>query len=103
MAEFEEAFDLANRLLDEPNTDPDDDLRMLARQFLRGCEVVTWYAKQYVPALKELFRVRTEMYRAALRGTVRDTKAESEYLRAAVVVEQLEGLIPDARRSPRDP
>ena len=31
---------LANRLLDEPNCDPDDDLRVLARQLLRRQEEV---------------------------------------------------------------
>jgi len=38
MTELEEAVLLANRLLDEPGADPDDDLRMLARQFLRQKE-----------------------------------------------------------------
>ncbi len=32
------ALELANRLLDEPNADPDDDLRVLARQLLRRTE-----------------------------------------------------------------
>lgn len=40
MNERTEAFILANRLLDEPNADPDDDLRILARQLLRKTEVV---------------------------------------------------------------
>ena len=33
--ELEDTIELANRLLDEPNCDPDDDLRMLSRQLLR--------------------------------------------------------------------
>lgn len=33
-----QAIALANRLLDEPNADPDDDLRTLARQLLRRHE-----------------------------------------------------------------
>ena len=36
--EYEEAFRLANRVLDRPSADPDDDLAMLARQFLRAVE-----------------------------------------------------------------
>ena len=36
--EYEKAVVLANRLLDEPYSDPDDDLRMLSRQFLRQIE-----------------------------------------------------------------
>jgi hypothetical protein len=35
-----DAIRLANKLLDEPNADPDDDLRMLSRQFLRRNERV---------------------------------------------------------------
>lgn len=40
MSEREEAYRLADRLLDEPNADPDDDLRVLARQLLRHKEAV---------------------------------------------------------------
>jgi hypothetical protein len=35
------AIALANRLLDEPNCDPDDDLRVLSRQLLRAVETAT--------------------------------------------------------------
>ena len=38
MTEFEEAGVLANRVLERPNADPDDDLSMLARQLLRSRE-----------------------------------------------------------------
>jgi hypothetical protein len=34
-SEFDDAIKLAQRLLDEPNCDPDDDLRLLSRQLLR--------------------------------------------------------------------
>lgn len=40
MGELTRAVGLANRLLDEPNADPDDDLRLLSRQLLRRQEVV---------------------------------------------------------------
>ncbi len=36
--EFDDAVALANRVLDRPNADPDDDLALLARQFLRAVE-----------------------------------------------------------------
>ncbi len=36
--ERDEAVAIANRLLDEPMADPDDDLRVLARQFMRALE-----------------------------------------------------------------
>ncbi len=39
MSEREEACLLAERLLNEPGADPDDDLRTLARQLLRGKEL----------------------------------------------------------------
>lgn len=38
MSELDEAVDLANKVLDRPNADPDDDLAILARQFLRALE-----------------------------------------------------------------
>lgn len=38
MSEREEAIALAKRILDRPHADPDDDLAILARQFLRTRE-----------------------------------------------------------------
>lgn len=38
MSERDEAIALANRVLDRPSGDPDDDLAVLARQFLRALE-----------------------------------------------------------------
>lgn len=38
--ELTEAVAIANRLLDEPFADPDDDARTVARQFLRGREAI---------------------------------------------------------------
>lgn len=38
MSEKHDAEVLAHRVLDEPNADPDDDLRLLARQYLRATE-----------------------------------------------------------------
>ena len=35
MTEKQQAFDLANAALDKPHIDPDGDIAMLARQFLR--------------------------------------------------------------------
>lgn len=38
MTEYEQAIALANKVLDRVNADPDDDLAVLARQFLRAVE-----------------------------------------------------------------
>jgi len=38
MSELDEAVELANKVLDRINADPDDDLAVLARQFLRALE-----------------------------------------------------------------
>ncbi len=40
MTERDEALQLARNLLDEPNADPDDALRMLSRQLLRTNDIV---------------------------------------------------------------
>jgi len=40
VSEKEEAIALANKVLDEPYRDPDDDLSMMSRQFLRALEAV---------------------------------------------------------------
>lgn len=40
MTELEEALSLAERLLDDASQDPDDDLRMLARQLKRQTEIL---------------------------------------------------------------
>lgn len=40
MTEAEETRALANRILDRPSGDPDDDLAMLSRQLLRTDEIV---------------------------------------------------------------
>jgi len=41
MSEFDETVKLAKKLMEEPYADPDDDLRMLSRQFLRALEKVS--------------------------------------------------------------
>lgn len=46
MSEREDAIKLANHLLDVPNVDPDDDLRMLSRQLLRHVEIIEQYKKE---------------------------------------------------------
>ena len=40
MAEREDALKLADRILDEPGEDPDSDISILARQFLRANEPI---------------------------------------------------------------
>jgi hypothetical protein len=48
MDERAQAIALAHRLLDEPNCDPDDDLRILARQLLRAREGTEHVVYAYV-------------------------------------------------------
>jgi hypothetical protein len=45
MSELSEALALANRLLDEPMADPDDDLRTLSSQLNRAHERAVHYAQ----------------------------------------------------------
>jgi hypothetical protein len=40
MTEKQQAFDLANAVLDKPYEDPDSDIAVLARQFLRAREEI---------------------------------------------------------------
>jgi hypothetical protein len=40
MTERDDAIALANKVLDTPNRDPDDDLSMMSRQFLRAIEAL---------------------------------------------------------------
>lgn len=56
MSEKEEAIRLANKVLDRPYADPDDDIAILARQFLRSLEVhpaishvLKFFAYQHLP------------------------------------------------------
>ena len=46
MSERTDADKLAGRLLNEPNSDPDDDLRVLSRQLLRRKDVVDRLTKE---------------------------------------------------------
>lgn len=55
--EYQEAVALANRVLDRINTDPDDDLAILSRQFIRSTE-------RLAQALKD---AREEAYQAGIR------------------------------------
>lgn len=51
MSEFEETVLLANKILDRPSADPDDDLAMLSRQFLRCVELMTPKEKEISSAV----------------------------------------------------
>lgn len=57
LSEYGEAIVLANRILDRPNTDPDDELATLARQFLRVSESRDKAIRQRQEAVAELQRV----------------------------------------------
>jgi hypothetical protein len=49
VSEKELAIELANRVLDRPGGDPDDDLAVLARQFLRALERLNEYKPNLGP------------------------------------------------------
>jgi hypothetical protein len=49
MSEYSDTVKLANKVLDRPNADPDDDLATLSRQFLRQVETVE-RLKKYIAA-----------------------------------------------------
>lgn len=46
-SELHEAMDLANRRLDDVHADPDSDLSMMCRQFLRARERIEFLDKQH--------------------------------------------------------
>ena len=62
--EYQEAVALANRVLDRINTDPDDDLAILSRQFIRSTE-------RLAQALKD---AREEAYQAGIRRAITDVE-----------------------------
>ena len=79
MSERLDAIRLAKKLLDEPNADPDDDLRMLSRQFLRSVETIDKLKRDleasYDPTVDlinanrdEILRMHEEAVRRVRRG-----------------------------------
>ena len=62
MSEQHEADILAERLLNEPNVDPDDDLRMLSRQLLRRREFIENLKEQ----LAELYDPTLDLVRSSI-------------------------------------
>ncbi len=46
MSEKADTIKLANKILEDPHADPDDDLAMLSRQFLRALETIEAQHKQ---------------------------------------------------------
>lgn len=89
MSEIEEALVLANRILDRPNADPDDDLAVLSRQLIRVTESRDFY-KKYTTTLKKLYELRTKQYRNRCSGEVRDSKLDGELLQILSNLEELE-------------
>lgn len=49
MSERDDAIIIANKVLERPFADPDDDLAMLARQFLRALERQQWHPINTAP------------------------------------------------------
>lgn len=62
-------FSLANRLLDEPNCDPDDDLRMLSRQLIRRHEEISRLREALTPFAKAAI-AGEKRYQLLLRAEV---------------------------------
>lgn len=48
-AELDAAIKLANKVLDTPNRDPDDDLSVMSRQFLRARERIEYLEPKIMP------------------------------------------------------
>lgn len=60
VSEREQAIVLANKILDRPSHDPDDDLAVLSRQFLRALEKPVAPEMSLVHALHILIGVHTK-------------------------------------------
>jgi hypothetical protein len=96
MTEFEEAIALANKVLDDNSRDPDSDLSMVSRQFLRRNEAVEKAereraaSRRLISCLWKMLTLRTVQYRARCQGTVRDTKLEGEIVAALNGVDEAE-------------
>lgn len=50
MNEREQAILIANKILDRPSADPDDDYAVLSRQFLRTLELACWQPLDTLPS-----------------------------------------------------
>lgn len=61
MTELENALKLAEQLLNEPNCDPDDDLRTLSRQLLRRQEEVDRLKENCATYRNNLRRLEQEL------------------------------------------
>ena len=108
--ERDRAIQLANKVLDRPNGDPDDDLATLARQFLRAIEATDLVAlvaelrqadKQYsIPvcakAANAIERLRMELERKRSEG--RDTGIDFYQNKLSDYCEKCHG---PCRRRPR--
>ena len=92
MTEYEETIKLANRILERPNADPDDDLAMLSRQFLRQVEA----AERCKKALAGMFRWQAECVNELLPHPLRAD------VRSILGEDVIEGILAD-KRPPYDP
>lgn len=60
MAEIHDALKLANKVLETPNRDPDDDLSMMSRQFLRAFEANKRLMERFGSTLSEIQELATD-------------------------------------------
>lgn len=82
-----QAIVVANRLLDEPYADPDDDLRMLARQFIRAVETKAPHAtlNDYLALVDSLeYHLRNACHDLSVGGDKAAAKEASNDLRVAI-------------------
>ncbi len=84
MGERADADRLAERLLDEPYADPDDDLRMLSRQLLRRREVIERLEKRLGELLMDgtadLIHANRDIILRITEEGLRRVRKECEYL-----------------------
>lgn len=77
MDERFQALELAHKLLDEPNCDPDDDLRVLARQLVRRHEQIA-SLQRYVNILESQHDRETLKFCIAKRDGKPDSASGSQ-------------------------
>ena len=76
MTELDDALKLADKLLDEPNADPDDDLRTLARHLQREHEAHARYERTIWRANGRLMQLDLEPEKLASASTVPTTHTD---------------------------
>jgi uncharacterized coiled-coil protein SlyX len=100
MTEAEETRVLANRILDRPNGDPDDDLAMLSRQLLRADERIARLESRCAALELELARL-TEALADIQEIADRETANEGRLLEEIVRCSMNALAVPERRKAHR--